>query len=226
MSKSKYNVVNPDEVIDQYGADCFRMYEMFLGPIEHHKPWDTKGIDGVAKFLRRFWKAVIDKEGNSVLSNEEPGKQEWKILFKTLDKIDQDVQRLSFNTAVSAFMICLNELSSLGAPKKAIFEPLIIALCPFAPHIAEEMWSRIGGSGFVVAQELPAIRKEFLVEDAYAYPVSINGKVRTKVELPLDLSKDQVEAEVLKLEVVQKWLDGSSPKKVIVVPGRIVNVVV
>lgn len=227
MSKSKYNVVNPDDIIEKYGADTFRLYEMFLGPIELSKPWITSGLDGVAKFMRKFWRLFYTDEGQLKLTDAEPTKVELKALHKTIKKIEEDVEKLAFNTCVSAFMICVNELTDLGCNKRAILQDLTVLLASFAPHITEELWQNtLGKSGSVTAATFPTFNPEYLVENSFNYPVSINGKVRANVELPLDLTQDQVQQEVLSQEAVQKWLEGKEPKRFIYVAGRIVNIVV
>jgi leucyl-tRNA synthetase len=225
MSKSYFNVVNPDDIIENYGADTLRMYEMFLGPLELSKPWNTHGIDGVYKFLRRFWNLMHDNNGNMNVSNEEPSREELKVLHKTLKKIEYDIDHFSFNTSVSEFMICSNELSSLKCNKRAIVEPLVIALAPFAPHIAEELWSKLGNTDTVFNASFPAYDEQYLKENSFEYPISINGKVRAKMNFALDMPKEDIEKLVLASEVVIKWTEGKAPKKIIVVPGRIVNVV-
>ena len=225
MSKSKYNVVNPDELIEQYGADTLRMYEMFLGPIEQHKPWDTKGITGVSGFLKKFWRLFHTNEGFAV-SDEEPNKDELKILHKTIKKVQEDIERYSFNTVVSEFMICANELTALKCSKRAILEPLVVLLSPYAPHIAEELWMKLGNKGSVTKAKVPEYNEAFLVEDSFEYPVSFNGKMRFKMELSTSLSKEEVEKEVLAYDKTAQYLEGKAPKKVIVVPKRIVNIVV
>jgi leucyl-tRNA synthetase len=226
MSKSKYNVVNPDDIIEDYGADTLRMYEMFLGPIEQSKPWNTNGIDGVFKFLRRFWNLSHDAQGNFNVSNDEPTREELKVLHKTLKKIEADINNFSFNTSVSELMICANELTSLKCNKRAVVEPLVIALSPFAPHIAEELWEKLGHKDTVLNSTFPEVREEYLKENAFNYPISINGKVRAQMNFALDMPKDDIEKLVLASEIVTKWTEGKPPKKVIVVPGKIVNVVV
>ena len=225
MSKSYFNVVNPDDIIDSYGADTLRMYEMFLGPLEASKPWNTNGIDGVFKFLRKFWNLFHDERGNFKMSDDTPSRAELKVLHKTLRKIEQDIESFSFNTSVSEFMICVNELTSLKTNKRAIIEPLVIALAPFAPHIAEELWEKLGHTETVFNAAFPQYKEELLKEDSFEYPISINGKVRAKMEFALDMPKEDIEKNVLASEIVQKWAEGKPPKKVIVVPGRIVNVV-
>ena len=224
MSKSKFNVVNPDDIVSHYGADTLRMYEMFLGPLEISKPWDMNGIEGVHKFLKKFWRLFIQNERFDP-SNEKATAQELKVLHKTIKKVSEDIQHFSFNTSVSAFMICVNELSQLKCSKREILEPLTILIAPFAPHIAEEIWHLLNNQGSVVNAEWPTLKEEFLKEDSVNYPVSFNGKVRFKIELAANMSKEAVEKEVLSGEQAQKWLEGKTPKKVIVVPGRIVNIV-
>ena len=226
MSKSKYNVVNPDLVVNKYGADTMRMYEMFLGPLEQFKPWNTQGIDGVFKFLRKYWNLSHNEGGEFEVTSDEPSEASYKTLHKTLKKIATDIDVLSFNTSVSAFMICLNELTAQGANQRKIIEPLTIALSPFAPHICEEIWEKLGYQDGISYTEFPEVNEAFLTENSFEYPVSINGKMRIKIPFPVNAEKDHIEEQVLKNEVVQKWLDGKSPKKVIVVPNRIVNIVV
>jgi leucyl-tRNA synthetase len=225
MSKSYYNVVNPDQIISEYGADTLRMYEMFLGPLEASKPWSTQGIDGVFKFLRRFWNLFHDSTGKLKISDTEPTREELKVLHKTLKKVEQDIENFSFNTSVSEFMICANELSSLKCNKLAVLEPLVIALSPFAPHIAEELWSLLGHTDTVLNASFPKYDEQYLTESSHNYPISINGKVRAQMEFALDMPKEDIEKQVLASEIVLKWSEGKPPKKVIVVPGKIVNVV-
>lgn len=226
MSKSKYNVVNPDDIVSSYGADTLRMYEMFLGPLELSKPWNTNGIDGVYKFLRRFWNLFHNAQGAVSISDAEPTRDELKVLHKTLKKVEEDINRFSFNTAVSEFMICCNELSSQKCNKRAILEPLVIALSPFAPHIAEELWEQLGHTTTVLNATFPTFDEQYLVENSFEYPISINGKVRAKMTFALDTPSDAIEKAVLASEDVTKWTEGKTPKKMIIVPGRIVNVVV
>jgi leucyl-tRNA synthetase len=225
MSKSYFNVVNPDQIIENYGADTLRMYEMFLGPLEQSKPWNTNGIDGVYKFLRRFWNLIHDQTGKFKVSDAEPTREELKVLHKTLKKVEQDIENFSFNTSVSEFMICANELSSLKCNKRAIIEPLVIALSPFAPHICEELWALLGNQDTVLNAAFPKFDEQYLIESSFSYPISINGKVRAQMEFALDVPKEEIEKTVLVSEVVQKWTEGKTPKKVIVVIGKIVNVV-
>jgi leucyl-tRNA synthetase len=226
MSKRYYNVVNPDDIVDNYGADTLRMYEMFLGPLELSKPWNTNGIDGVYKFLRRFWNLFHDNNGNIVLSDAEPTREELKVLHKTLKKIEDDIDRFSFNTSVSEFMICCNELSSMKCNKRSILEPLIVALSPFAPHIAEELWEKTGHRETILKAAYPKYDESYLVENSFEYPISINGKVRVKMNFALDMPKEDIEKLVMASETVQKWMEGKPPKKVIIVQGKIVNVVI
>lgn len=226
MSKSKYNVVNPDDIVANYGADTLRMYEMFLGPLEDSKPWNTNGIDGVHKFLRKYWGLFFDRDGKLLLEDSEPTKEELKVLHQTIKKVEEDIDRLSLNTSVSTFMICVNELNSLKCNKRAILEPLTITLSPFAPHITEELWhTALGNATSITTANYPQWEEKFLVEDSKEYPISINGKMRTKISFPMDMPKEDIEKQVLADEIVQKWLEGKSPKKVIVVPNKIVNVV-
>ncbi len=226
MSKSKYNVVNPDDIVVNYGADTLRMYEMFLGPLELSKPWNTNGIDGVYKFLRRFWNLFHDKNENFVISDEEATRDELKILHKTIKKIEEDIERFSFNTSVSEFMICCNELSSMKCNKRAILEPLVVALSPYAPHITEELWEKLGHTTSVLNASFPKFDEQYLIESSFEYPISINGKVRVKMNFALDTPKEDIEKSVMASETVLKWTEGKAPKRVIVVQGRIVNVVV
>ena len=198
----------------------------FYGPLEQAKPWDMEGIEGVHRFLRKFWRLFHDKENNFIVSDEKATKEELKALHKTIKKITEDIERFSFNTGVSAFMICTNELTDLKCHKKEVLEQLVILIEPYAPHIAEELWNKMGHSESVSTAEFPIFEKSHLVESAHKYPVSFNGKMRFMVELPLDLSKDEIEKTVLAHEDAAKWLEGKTPKKVIVVPGKIVNFVV
>ena len=225
MSKSMYNVVNPDDIVEKYGADTLRLYEMFLGPLEQSKPWDTNGIDGVHRFLRKLW-SLFFKDGNLLVNNNEPTADELKTLHKTIKKITFDIENFSYNTSVSAFMICVNELFTLKCSKKAILEPLVILLAPFAPHIAEELYHTLGNTETVCDATFPVCNEAYLVESSVKYPISFNGKVRFTLELPADMSKEEVEKTALANEQTLKQLGGNSPKKVIVVPGKIVNIVI
>jgi len=224
MSKSMYNVVNPDDIVEKFGADTLRLYEMFLGPLEQSKPWDTNGIDGVHRFLKRLW-SLFYKEGNLLVNDEAPTAEELKTLHKTIKKITFDIENFSYNTSVSAFMICVNELFTLKCNKKAVLEPLSILLAPFAPHIAEELYHILGNENTVCDAVFPVCNEEYLKETAVKYPISFNGKVRFTLELPADMSKEEVEKIALSHEQTLKQLDGKAPKKVIVVPGKIVNIV-
>lgn len=226
MSKTYYNVQTPDELVEKFGADTLRCYEMFLGPLEQAKPWDTQGINGVHNFLRKFWRLFHDAENNFSVSEGEPDKKALKTLHKTIKKVSEDLDRFSFNTGVSNFMIATNELNDLKCNNKSILRELLILLSPYAPHICEELWQKLGETESITKAEWPVFNPDYLVEAAYAYPVSFNGKMRYKLELPTNLSKDAIEKEVLANEQSQKWLEGKAPKKVIVVPGKIVNIVI
>jgi len=227
MSKSKHNVVNPDDVIEEYGADCFRMFEMFLGPIENHKPWQTKGIDGVAKFLRKTWNLFHDVDDQLILNDEPATDKELKVLHTCIKKVNEDIERFSFNTCISAFMICVNDLGELKCHKREILEDLVKLLSPFAPHLAEELWERLGYTTSVVKDvSYPKVNEEYLTESVINYPVSINGKMRVKIDLPADINSDDAKRIVLANDIVQKWVEDKDLKKFIFVPGRIVNIVV
>ncbi len=225
MSKRWYNVVNPDEICEQYGADTLRLYEMFLGPLEMAKPWNTNGIEGVYRFLGKLWKLFLDGESVQV-SESAATKEELKTLHKTLKKVQEDIESFSFNTSVSTFMITVNELTSLKCNKREVLEPLLIALSPFAPHVTEELWHRIGNDSSVHQQTYPKWDESYLVEDSFAYPVSINGKTRTTIELALDMNQEDAQAIVLQDDVVKKWVEDKPIRKFIFVKGRIINVVV
>ncbi len=226
MSKRFHNVVNPDDLADRYGADTLRMYEMFLGPLEQHKPWDTNGIEGVYRFIRKFWKLFFNDEQKFYLSDRNPSLPELKVLHKTIKKVQDDIERFSFNTAVSTFMICVNELGDLKCNKRAILEPLTILLSPYAPHVTEELWHMMGHDTSVAHATFPGFNSEYLVEDTFEYPVSFNGKTRFKIQFPTRASKEEIEAGLCAHEQTARYLGGKSIKKVIVVPGRIINVVV
>ncbi len=226
MSKSKLNVVNPDDVVAKYGADTLRLFEMFLGPLEQSKPWDTTSIEGVHRFLRKFWRLFHNADNNFDVIDEKAYKIELKSLHKTIKKITEDIERFSFNTCVSAFMICTNELSDLKCNKREILEPLVILMEPFAPHIAEELWEKLGHQNTINKIAFPIFNPSYLIESTHKYPISFNGKMRFMLELPIDMDKTTIEKTVLKHEEAQKWLEGKIPKKVIVVPNKIVNVVV
>ncbi len=226
MSKSKYNTVTPDDMIDKYGADTLRMYEMFLGPLELSKPWNTHGIDGVSKFLRKLWNLFYDNNGAFYVLDSEPTAEELKILHKTIKKIQEDIEHLSFNTSVSEFMICVNSLTQLKCNKRKILEPLLKVLSPFAPHISEELWQTLGHSKSIIYEQYPTLNEDFIKEESHEYPIMINGKMRTKIKFALNLSNEEVQESVLENETVQKWVEGKIPKKIIVVPKKIVNIVV
>jgi leucyl-tRNA synthetase len=225
MSKSKVNTVNPDHIVEKYGADTFRMYEMFLGPVEMSKPWDTKGIEGVHRFLKKLWRLFYNEQGIQI-SSEEPTKEELKVLHKTIRRIGEDTERFSFNTSVSSFMICVNELTDLKCHKRPILEPLLILLAPYAPHIAEELWRDCGNSTTILDAAFPKFDAQYVAEKVKDYPVSVNGKLRTQINLELEASQQQVEEIVLQNPVVQKWMEGKPLKKLIYVKGKMVNVVV
>ncbi len=233
MSKSKYNVINPDDICEQYGADTLRLYEMFLGPIEQAKPWNTQGLSGVYSFLKKLWRLYHSpsnspeggESGTFYVSDEEATKEEMKVLHQTIKKVDEDIHNFSFNTSVSNFMIVVNELTKLNCNKRAVLEPLAVLISPYAPHIAEELWQKLGHNESISFAEFPEFDAKWLVEDAKEYPVSFNGKMRFKLELPMDLTKDQIQEAVMADERTQKQLEGRIPKNVIIVPGKIINIV-
>ena len=224
MSKSMYNVVNPDDIIASYGADTLRLYEMFLGPLEQSKPWDTKGIDGVHRFLKKLF-GLFYKEENLAVTDTEPTPEELKALHKLIRKVGQDIEQFSFNTSVSAFMICVGDLQHLKTTSRAVLEPLLVVLSPFAPHITEYLYRALGGSGSIVDAEWPHFEEKYLVESITKYPVSFNGKVRFTLEIAASATPQEVESAALSAPEAAKWIEGKQPKKVIVVPGRIVNIV-
>ncbi len=224
MSKSKYNVVTPDAICEEYGADTLRLYEMFLGPLEQAKPWNTAGISGVFGFLKKLCRLYFDENG-LIVTNDTPTKDNLKSLHKTIKKVAEDIEGFSFNTSVSQFMICVNELSAQNCHSRAILEPLAIVISPYAPHIAEELWSLLGHEGSIAAVPFPAFDPKHLVESEKEYPVSFNGKMRFTLVLPLDLTAAQIEEIVMKDERTIKQLDGKIPNKVIIVPGKIINLV-
>lgn len=227
MSKSKFNVVNPDDIIEQFGADTLRLYEMFLGPLEQSKPWNTNGIEGVYKFLRKVWRLFHDAEGNFNVSDDEPTKAEYKSLHKIIKKVEDDIERFSFNTSVSAFMICVNELTDLKCNKRKILQDLIVVLSPYAPHITEELWALLGNEpGTISYAPYPKFNPDYLVESEFAYPISVNGKMKMNLSLALDLDAKAVEEIVLANADVQRYLDGKQVKKVVYVKGKIINIVV
>ncbi|MFH1295972.1 MAG: leucine--tRNA ligase [Bacteroidota bacterium] len=226
MSKSLYNVVNPDQIIEEYGADTLRLYEMFLGPLEQSKPWDTHGIEGVFRFIKKVWRLYHDEHGQFRVTDETPVAEELRILHRTIKKVQEDIERFSFNTAVSAFMICVNELSDLKCCNRAVLTDLAIILSPYAPHLAEELWSRLGHTESITKASYPVYNEEYLVQNTFEYPISFNGKLRFKLTLSLDLTPSDIEKTVLEAPESEKWLQGNPPKKIIVVPKKIVNVVV
>lgn len=226
MSKSKYNVVNPDDVVAQYGADCFRMYEMFLGPVEMSKPWDTKGISGVSAFLRKFWGLFFNKDGQFDLSEADPTRDELRILHTCIKKVTDDIERFSMNTCVSHFMIAVNELRRLQCNKRAVLQQMVALIGPFAPHMAEELWHRLGHTSTVCDAPWPALNEAWLKADQVNYPVSINGKLRANLELSAETGQEEAIASALALAPIQKWLEGKEPKKVVFVKGRMINLVV
>ena len=226
MSKSMFNVVNPDVIVEKFGADTLRLYEMFLGPLEQSKPWDTNGIDGVHRFLRKLWGLFYTNDDQLQVTNEEPSAEELKSLHKLIKKISFDIEHFSFNTSVSAFMICVNELSALKCRKRAILEQLITLLAPFAPHTAEELWHVLGNESTVCDAQWPVCNEAYLVENTATYVVSFNGKARFNIELPADMPAGEVEKMALAHESAAKWVEGKTPKKVIVVPKKIVNIVI
>lgn len=218
-----FNVVNPDDIVERYGADTLRMYEMFLGPVEQSKPWDTNGIDGVNRFLRKLWnlfETAVDKPQN------EPTCEELKIIHKLVKKVTTDIENFSFNTSIAAFMIAVNDLSKAKSANREVMDIFTRIIAPFAPHIAEEFWHRLGHDGSVNDAEWPAWDEKCLVEDSVKYPVSFNGKMRYTIDVAANASKEDVEAAALNAEGAKKWLNGKAPKKVIVVPGKIVNIVI
>ncbi len=226
MSKSKYNVVNPDAICEEYGADSLRLYEMFLGPLEQSKPWNTAGISGTHSFLKKLWRQFhTGQDGAFMVSEAEPSKESWKTLHKTIKKVEEDIENFSFNTSVSTFMICVNELSSQKCISRKVLEPLAILISPYAPHIAEELWEKLGHSTSIATAPFPKFEEKYLVESSKEYPISFNGKMKFTMELSLDLSKEEIETAVLANEKTQQLLQGRTPKKVIVVPGKIVNIV-
>jgi leucyl-tRNA synthetase len=217
-------VVNPDQICEQYGADSLRLYEMFLGPLEQYKPWNTAGITGVHSFLKKLWKLYFDEQGFKV-NNFEPSKDSLKTLHRTIKKVEEDVENFSFNTSVSTFMIAVNELTTQKCTSQAVLEPLLILVSPYAPHIAEELWQALGHNSSISIAPFPEFDEQYLIESSKEYPISFNGKTRFTMELPLDMSKEDIEKAVLANTKTQEQLQGRTPKKVIVVPGKIVNIV-
>lgn len=226
MSKRLYNTVNPDTIVERYGADTFRMYEMFLGPVEMSKPWDTKGIEGVHRFVKKLWRLFCDEQKGLKVVDEKATPEELKVLHRTIKKIEEDTERFSYNTAVSAFMVCVNELTDLKCSKREVLEPLLVLLTPYAPHVSEELWRQLGQGSSILDAAFPAFNPQYLVESSKEYPVSINGKLRTQINLPLDASTEEVQEAVLANAVVQKWMEEKPLKKFIFVKGKMVNIVV
>lgn len=226
MSKSKFNTVNPDDLVEKFGADTFRMYEMFLGPVDQSKPWDTKGIEGVHRFLKKLWRLFFDEVKGKIWTDEKATAEELKVLHRTIRKIEEDTERFSFNTAVSAFMICVNELSDLKCHKREILEPLVIMVTSYAPHISEELWKALGNENSVLDAAFPTYEEKYTIESSKEYPVSINGKVRTNINIALDATAEQVQEITLANELVQKWMEGKALKKFIFVKGKMINVVI
>jgi len=224
MSKSKYNVVNPDEICNQYGADTLRMYEMFLGPIEQAKPWNTAGISGVHNFLKKYWRLFF-KDDQWIVTEEKPGKKELKVLHETIKKVTTDIENFSFNTCVSSFMICVNELTSLNCHSREILSPLTLLLSPFAPHLAEEIWEKLGNTCTLINQPYPEVNESYLIEDSKNYPVSFNGKMRFTIPLALSLEQEEIKKAVLDDARTAEYLQGKAPKKWIIVPNKIINIV-
>jgi leucyl-tRNA synthetase len=225
MSKSKYNVVNPDDICEEYGADCLRLYEMFLGPLEQSKPWNTQGLSGVYGFLKKFYNLFFDGESFSV-SEEEPTKEEYKILHTLIKKFSYDIEHFSFNTSVSQFMIASNELQKIKCNKRKILEPLAVIISPYAPHICEELWQLLGHDNCIEFQSFPVFVEDYLQESDFDYPVSINGKMKFKLSLPTDWDKNEIEKNILQEEKILQLLDGNTPKKIIIVPQKIINIVI
>lgn len=226
MSKRLYNTVNPNDIVNRYGADTFRMYEMFLGPVEQSKPWETKGIEGVHRFLKKLWRLFYDEMKGRVWTEAKATPAELKVLHKTIKKIEEDTERFSFNTGVSAFMVCVNDLTDLKCTKKEILEPLLILLTPYAPHVSEELWHKLGNTTSVLDASYPKVNESYLIESSKEYPISVNGKLRTTIQISLDAPQEDVERIVLSNDVIQKWLEGKPHKKIIYVKGKMVNVVV
>ena len=225
MSKSYHNVVNPDDIIENYGADTLRLYEMFLGPLEQSKPWDTNGIDGVHRFLRRLW-SLFYKGDEFIVTNDEPSKDELKALHKLIKKVSTDIENFSFNTSVSASMICVNELTALKCSKKAILQDLVITIAPFAPFIAEELWHVLGNKTTVCDAQWVQFNESYLTEDTFKYGVAFNGKVRYEIELSADAGQQTAEQTALSHKSAEKWLEGKTPKKIIIVPKKMINIVI
>ena len=225
MSKSKYNVQTPDQLVEKFGADTLRLYEMFLGPLEQFKPWDTKGINGVHNFLRKFWRLVHDENNKFTVSENKPSHENLRTLHKTIKKVDEDISRFSFNTIVSTLMICINELLDQKCNNREVIKGFTILLSPYAPHIAEEIWNKLGNKESVFFSSFPEYKPEYLKQNRIDYPVSFNGKMRYKITLPATNSKKEIEAAVMQHEKTKHYLSNKSPKKIIIIPQRIVNIV-
>ena len=225
MSKSKFNVVNPDDICDQYGADTLRMYEMFLGPIEQSKPWSTRGISGVYSFLKKFWNLFF-LNGEFQVSKDSPSDESLKILNQTIKKVSNDIEKFSLNTCISSFMICINKLSEEKCNSESALRPLLILISPFAPHFAEELWSLMGNKKSIVDEPFPTHNESILIESQKLYPVSFNGKTRFTINLSLDLNNEEIEEIILNDDQTKKYLDNRKPKKIIIVKGKIINIVV
>jgi leucyl-tRNA synthetase len=225
MSKRLFNTVNPDDVVEKFGADTFRMYEMFLGPVEQSKPWETKGIEGVHRFIKKLWRLFADEQKGLIVKDGEASAEELKVLHKTIHKIDADTENFSYNTAVSQFMICVNELTTLKSNKRSILEPLLILLAPYAPHVSEELWHLLGNTSSILDAPYPVFEEKYVKESAFNYPIAVNGKTRTELSFPLDTENAVIEKTVLENEVVQKWMEGKELKKIVIVKGRMINIV-
>ncbi len=225
MSKSMFNVVNPDDIVDRYGADTLRLYEMFLGPLEQSKPWDTNGIDGVNRFLKKLWGAFY-KGDELIINDEEPSKEALKSVHKLIKKVGGDIENFSYNTSISAFMICLNELTQMKCRSRQVWETYLIVLAPFAPHITEELWHALGNTTTICDAVWPEYNEEYLKESTVRMAVSFNGKARFTIDVPADLPSAEVEKAALENPAAAKWIEGKTVRKIIVVPGKIVNVVV
>jgi leucyl-tRNA synthetase len=226
MSKRLFNTVNPNDVVEKYGADTFRMYEMFLGPVEQSKPWETKGIEGVHRFLKKLWRLYADEQKGLIVKDAPATPEELKVLHKTIQKIDADTEHFSYNTAVSQFMICVNELSTLKSNKRSILEPLLILLTPYAPHLSEELWHLLGNTSSILDAPYPVFEEKYVKESAFNYPIAVNGKTRTELSFALDVENTVIEETVLANETVQKWMEGKPLKKMVIVKGRMINIVI
>jgi leucyl-tRNA synthetase len=226
MSKRLFNTVNPNDVVEKYGADTFRMYEMFLGPVEQSKPWETKGIEGVHRFLKKLWRLYADEQKGLIVKDAAATPEELKVLHKTIQKIDADTEHFSYNTAVSQFMICVNELSTLKSNKRSILEPLLILLTPYAPHLSEELWHLLGNTSSILDAPYPVFEEKYVKESAFNYPIAVNGKTRTELSFALDVENTVIEETVLANETVQKWMEGKPLKKMVIVKGRMINIVI